>query len=111
MAIVFTRPERQLSRYAPLAEGFKLLNITYIHFMLERKYKIARLTQKNTEGLSYWHKYEVFQLWCCRYVGTALASRLNQFLLMPRLCNDKRYALKILCSVCVERTAASAYQE
>jgi len=65
-AIVITRPGRQINRHTPLAEGVKLLNITYINITLECKYKITRLTQKNSEGLSCWHKYGVFQLRCCQ---------------------------------------------
>ena len=65
-AIVIIRPGRPINRHTPLAEGFKLLNITSINCMLEIKYKITRLPQKNSEGLSYWHKYGVFQLRSCQ---------------------------------------------
>jgi len=65
-ANAITRPRRQIYRHTPLAEGFRLLNITYISFTRECKHKITLLTQKKSEGFSYWHKCEVFQLQCCQ---------------------------------------------
>jgi hypothetical protein len=62
--IATTRPGRQVNQRTALAEEFKLLIIAYISFILECKYKITRLTQQNSEGLSLYF----FVLFVCECV-------------------------------------------